>query len=69
MSYERGFKGTTELIPIEKCNKAHLEKLSFGVYPYCNEHGAMLAVEKKCEIWRCTTCGLGIFRDGKGRES
>ena len=58
---ERGFEGTSELIPIDKCDKAYLKKLPFGTYPYCKEHGAMLAVEKKCEVWRCATCGLGII--------
>jgi len=28
-----------ELIPIEKCKEAHLEKLEYGTYPYCNKHG------------------------------
>ena len=58
--YKLGRPSNMELIPIDKCDQAHIEILPFGKYPYCNEHGAMLAVEKKCEVWRCITCGLGV---------
>ena len=27
----------------------------------CIKHGAMLAVDKDCTIWRCIECGAGAF--------
>ena len=31
-----------------------------GSYPYCREHGALLCVNKECNIWRCSVCHKGV---------
>lgn len=28
--------------------------------PYCEKHGAMLAVNRECTLYRCPECGVGI---------
>ena len=27
----------------------------------CQDHGAMLAVNESCSIWRCIACGAGAY--------
>jgi len=29
-------------------------------YPSCEEHGAMVCVNKERNLWRCIQCGVGV---------
>ena len=62
----RGYASETEVIPHHVCEAIEFRVIDMGnpawfnQHPYCKKHGAMLAMVPACDIWRCTTCGLGI---------
>ena len=40
--------------------KILLETKPFGIFPYCQEHGALLMVSPD-GIWRCPSCNEGCY--------